>query len=148
MTTKNLRRFQTLLACVITVYANSNSFAGIFDKDVKVKRFLCNPKTKLNLQPGIFQLSTFEIKGSNVFEKIEMVKDGKVMDGKLIKLDNCVVLDDRNWKCGGNYFQDARGRVRESATDQVVKGKYFFTYGDQIPSSAKSVDDLCIDQIN
>jgi hypothetical protein len=112
-----------LFLIVLSNFCNFST-AGIFDSDTKVKREFCDEKNAF-----IIYTYTVNTEKNKVFEKTEIFMDKKLKKTELNQLDNCVILDKKNWKCGGekSYFIDQRNGVRTAQIDtkkQLVNGKY------------------------
>ena len=135
--------FALLFLCI-----GNLAIAGLFDNEIKIKDYLCDKKTGRNIYPDIFSIRTFVIKQNSVFQKTETFKNGKVMDATLLQLSNCVILDDRNWKCGGDTWIAPNGKYLTSSSDQVVKGKYFFTESNYLRSDSNLEWKNCTLQID
>ena len=105
-------------------FISNLSFAGIFDSEIKAKFEYCDDKDYF-----IIFTYTVDKKENKVFEKREIFMDKKLKKTDLVQLENCIILNKDNWKCGGekNYFTDQRnGRYTASVgkINQVVDGKY------------------------
>jgi hypothetical protein len=90
------------------------------DKEVRVQFVDC-------LDANELIIVTFIEKDKKVFTKLQDVKDGKVGEvTEIIELDDCVIIDNQNWTCGG------KTKVRadfEYTTHQYTlnNGKFSYT---------------------
>jgi len=106
----------------LSIFCNISA-AGIFDSDTKVKREFCDEK-------NAFIIYTYSVNTdkNKVIEKTEIFMDKELKKTELKQLDNCVILDKKNWKCGGEkiYLTNQSNGVRAQVDTkrQVVNGKY------------------------
>lgn len=98
----------------------SHLFASELDIETKVKFQLCLGGEILD---G-YSIQTFKVRNDAVFVTIEGYDDkNKLITSNIHKLDDCIIADAKNWKCGGTLNQ------RTSHYDflnQVIKGKFFY----------------------
>ena len=98
--------------------------AGLFDKDVKVRNFPCFEN---KVDDGALVVWKFVVEKTSVIQKQEVYVDKLLKSTDLYRLDNCIVVDKSNWKCGGALTTSTNGAANVDRTYQVVNGKYSFT---------------------
>ncbi len=70
----------------------------LFKKDIKVKVSVC---LLSNVYDSNF-IYTYKLENNKIYELIEVLdKDNKKYGGKISTLDNCTILDSKNWSCDG-----------------------------------------------
>jgi hypothetical protein len=108
----------------ISLLIASTANAGLFDKDVKVRNFPCFEN---KVYDGALVVWTFVVEKTSVIQKQEVYVDKLLKGTDLYRLDNCIIVDKSNWKCGGALTTSPNGAANVDRTYQVVNGKYSFT---------------------
>ena len=106
----------------------SNTSAGLFDNDIRVRKFICDESTGKPKKEDYFVV-TYVVEKNTVFAKTEVILRNELMGKDLEKLEPCQILNKRNWKCGGETRFVDRNLSWVSPTDQVVDGRYYFVEG-------------------
>ncbi len=116
-----MKKIAILLLCI----ANAAN-AGLFDKDVKVKIYtFCESNN--SIKKDDFVLWNFTVEKNSVIRKQEVYVDKILKQSDLKRLDNCVVVDKKNWKCGENLLVTPTGNMFEGPFNQVINGKFTHT---------------------
>jgi hypothetical protein len=65
-------------------------------------------------------LISFHLKDNKIIRKTEFLENGKVTNAMLYEMQNCLILDSKNWKCGkygveitvvnGIYYENLESR--------------------------------------
>ena len=70
----------------------------LFKKEIKVKVSMC-------LLSNVYDskyLYTYKLENNKIYELVEVLDtDDKKYAGKISTLDNCTILDSKNWSCDG-----------------------------------------------
>ena len=111
---------------ILLLFIATAATAGLFDKDIKVKFFpICDSKNSLNKDN--FIIFTFVVDKNSVTQKQEYYTDKILKKNDLKRLDNCIVVDKANWKCGGDSQVMPNGAVWKNDSHQAINGKYTYT---------------------
>ena len=82
----------------ITAFSLNVMAWELFKKDIKVKVSVC---LLSNVYDSNF-IYTYKLENNKIYELIEgLDKDNKKYGGKISTLDNCTILDSKNWSCDG-----------------------------------------------
>ncbi len=91
-------KFFTLL--FITLYSVNVNAWELFKKEVKVKVQVCTNRNTNTYDMTV--LYTYKLENNKIYELMEgLDKDNKRYGGKVSTLDNCTILDSKNWSCDG-----------------------------------------------
>ena len=132
-----------IIATLFLITATSAS-AGLFDKDIKVRNYPCFEN---KVYDGALVVWTFVVEKESVIQKQEVYVDKVLKGTDLYRLDNCIIVDKANWKCGGKREYAPKGGYTEDRSYQVIKGKYSFK--ESIMSWAPERQMYCkIEQVN
>ncbi len=72
---------------------------------------------------------TFIEKDKKVFAKLETEENGKPgILVNILELDDCVVIDSKNWSCGGKY-EFIGTKTKENERYSLNQGKFFYRDG-------------------
>jgi len=108
--------FLTLLAVSFGVYKN------FVTNEIVVKIGFCMK----NESEDYDTLATYLNKNNKIYEKLQVLKDGKATELGLVSvLDNCTIIDINNWTCGHN--------PTPTGSDDgytVINGKFQYLYGE------------------
>jgi hypothetical protein len=113
--------------------------AGLFDKDLKVRIYpVCSLKNYvINWN--------FTVEKNSVIQKQEVYDNKVLLQSDLKRLENCLVVDKANWKCGGNE-KISYGTLYKDKTYQVINGKFTFS---EYKNGVAQSDAVCkIEQLN
>jgi len=119
--------FRSALAALLILFGSTTS-AGLFDNDIRVRKFLCDGTTG-KPKKGDYFVVTYVVEKNTVFTKTEFTIGNEVLGKELDKLEPCQILDKRNWKCGGETSIVDRNLTSVFPMHQVVDGKYYFVPG-------------------
>ena len=125
--TSILKYFSYALASLLMLFG-SNTSAGLFDNDIRVRKFLCDGTTG-KPKKGDYVVVTYVVEKNTVFTKTELTIGNETLGKDLDKLEPCQILDKRNWKCGGETSIYGKNLTDVYPTHQVVDGKYYFLQG-------------------
>ena len=143
--TSILKYFRYALAALLMLFG-SNTSAGLFDNDIRVRKFLCDG-TIVKRNKGDYFVVTYVVEKNTVFAKTEVISGHELMGKDLEKLEPCQILDKRNWKCGGETRNYGYNLTTVDSTHQVVDGKYYFLPGSI--NFKRSKDEFCkYEQLN
>lgn len=94
-----MRFFLKFLIPLFISISSANVIAWeLFKKDIKVKVQFCSLSNTYDMA-AIF---TYKLENNKIYELMEgLDKDNKRYGGTLTTLDNCTILDSKNWSCGG-----------------------------------------------
>jgi len=124
--------------------------AGLFDKDIKVRIYItCDNKNVIKKDDVV--LWNFTVEKNSVIQKQEVYLDKTLKQSDLKRLENYIIVDKANWKCGGEESIRLNGEVYVGTSHQAINGKYtYLEYakkGTQI--SNQTVTSTCkIEQLN
>mgnify|MGYP000380190626 FL=1 len=108
---KKITYFSLFLATV--------AHAGLFDKDLKVRIYpVCS------LKDYVINWN-FTVEKNSVIQKQEVYDNKVLLQSDLKRLENCLVVDKANWKCGGSE-KISYGTLYKDKTYQVINGKFTF----------------------
>ena len=124
-----IKKIVILFLLVSTV---SSISAGFFDKEIKVKNYICDDKNIIFADSPV--IWTFTVEKKSVILKRDFYDEKKLKGSNLSQLDNCVVIDKANWKCGGDIVHSPRGHYT-NAEYQVINGKFSYTESTLFKSS-------------
>lgn len=111
--------------CILFLCIATAANAGLFDKDVKVKIYtFCENNI---IKKDDFVLWNFTVEKNSVIRKQEVFVDKILKQSDLKRLDNCIVVDKANWKCGENARVMPNGVVFAGPFNQVINGKFTHT---------------------
>jgi hypothetical protein len=115
-----------MMKIIVTLFllTATTASAGLFDKDVKVRN---SPCLQNKIYEGALIVWTFTVEKSSVIQKQEVYVDKVLKDTDINRLENCIVIDKKNWKCGGALNRMPNGDVYGDRTYKVSNGKYTFT---------------------
>ena len=93
-----------ITACSVNVMAWE-----IFKKEVKVKVQVCSTNKTHNM----VVIYTYKLENNKIYEFMEgLDKDNTRYGGTLSTLDNCTILDSKNWSCDGfNGISVVNGKI-------------------------------------
>jgi hypothetical protein len=93
-----------ITACSLNVMAWE-----LFKKDIKVKVQICSLSDTYNM----VVLYTYKLENNNIYQFMEgLDQDNKRYGGSLRTLDNCTILDSKNWSCDGfNGVSVIKGKI-------------------------------------
>jgi len=117
-----------IISTIILLLIPQIASAGLFDRDTKVRLTFNKCDSAAALKEN-FAVLTYILEKSSVTEKVDYYKQKKLISSDLRRLDNCVVANKNNWKCGGERTYGARGLYSDDATHKVIDGKYSFDPG-------------------
>ena len=100
--------------------------AGLFDKETKVKNYGCGDNNRIFADSPV--IWTFTVEKNSVILKRDFYDEKKLKGSNLSQLDNCVVIDKANWKCGGDIVNAPKGSYT-NAEYQVINSKFSYTEG-------------------
>ena len=99
--------------------------AGLFDKDIRVRIYpYCG--TNNTVRKDVVINWNFTVEKNSVIQKQEVYDDKVLLQSDLKQLENCLVVDKANWKCGGKE-QIISGTIYKDKTYQVINGKFTFS---------------------
>jgi hypothetical protein len=124
MQTAEIEMIKKLIVFSTGIYLSCVATAGFFNKEIKVKNYACDDKNKI--YPDVLVVWTFTVEKNSVIKKTEFYEERKLKNSDLKRLDNCIVVDKANWKCGGDKVYPPRGDSYTNAEYKVVSGKYSF----------------------
>jgi hypothetical protein len=65
---------------------------------------------------------------NQIIKKLEFVGKNGTTIADIIVLDNCTIIDNKNWKCGGEtHYLRGNQKYYNSEIEKVINGKYDFT---------------------
>ena len=136
-----MKKITYFLFCLATA-----SHAGLFDKDIKVRIFpVCTSSNVVYKED--FILWNFTVEKNSVIQKQEVYVDKILKQSDLKRLDNCLVVDKANWKCGGESQVMPNGAVWKDSSKQAINGK--FSYIENTRNATQLSSPLCkIEQLN
>jgi|688.fasta_scaffold1199880_1 hypothetical protein len=111
-----------LLVAVISVLLNAYFLKDyVFKKkdDALKVKFECRFKDNPNLKDG--HIGIYHIKGNKVYQTYQS-EDGEY--ARIYELENCVIVDNQNWSCGGNTTL-----LGVAATHVLNNGKFSYSNG-------------------
>jgi hypothetical protein len=108
----------------LSVSTSSGISAGFFDKETKVKNYVCDDNNRIFADSPVFW--TFTVQKNSVILKRDFYDEKKLKVSNLSQLDNCIVIDKANWKCGGDVVIAPKGSYT-NAEYQVINGKFSYT---------------------
>jgi hypothetical protein len=114
---------QKLFVFLTAICLSTSASSGFFDKEIKVKNYACDEKNKI--YPDVLVVWTFTVEKNSVIKKIEFYDERKLQNSDLRRLDNCLVIDKANWKCGGDRVYAPKGSYTNSEY-KVINGKFSF----------------------
>jgi hypothetical protein len=124
---------------------SSGISAGFFDKETKVKNYVCDDNNRIFADSPV--IWTFTVEKNSVIQKYEVYENKNLKGTDLYRLDNCIVIDKANWKCGGTVIQYPKGGSWTDRTYQVIKGKY--TFKESSSNGRADMNMFCkIEQVN
>ena len=137
-----IKKIVILFLSISTV---SSISAGFFDKEIKVKNYICDDKNIIFADSPV--IWTFTVEKNSVIQKYEVYENKNLKGTDLYRLDNCIVVDKANWKCGGTVTQYPKGGSWTDRTYQVIKGKY--TFKESSSNGRAGMNMFCkIEQVN
>jgi hypothetical protein len=99
--------------------------AGLFDKDIRVRIYpYCG--TNNTVRKDVVINWNFTVEKNSVIQKQEVYDDKVLLQSDLKRLENCLVVDKANWKCGGESRVMPKGGVFKDSSKQVINGKFSF----------------------
>lgn len=110
----------------LSVSTSSGINAGFFDKEIKVKNYVCDDNNRIFADSPV--IWTFTVGKKSVILKRDFYDEKKLKGSNLSQLDNCVVIDKANWKCGGDIVNAPKGSYT-NAEYQVINSKFSYTEG-------------------
>jgi hypothetical protein len=126
MQTAETKMIKKLVVLLTTTCLSSIASAGFFDKEIKVKNYGCDDNDKIFADSPV--IWTFTVQKNSVILKRDFYDEKKLKGSNLSQLDNCIVIDKANWKCGGDVVIAPKGSYT-NAEYQVIKGKFSYTEG-------------------
>jgi hypothetical protein len=145
MQTAKTKMIKKLFVLLTTTCLSSIAGAGFFDKETKVKNYVCDDNNRIFADSPV--IWTFTVEKNSVIQKYEVYENKKLMGTDLYRLDNCIVVDKANWKCGGTVTQYTKGGSWTDRTYQVIKGKY--TFKESSSNGRAGMNMFCkIEQVN
>jgi hypothetical protein len=131
---RSARNIKTLL--VIFLIGASVSASAFFWKS-KIK-ILCYGEKSVEL------IYTYELKNGEIYESLILPKKSNKSNKdeliSLTKLDDCTIIDSKNWMCGGKTKYQSSGAYR-SETHALYEGRYT-----HMPSSS-DIDNYCAKRV-
>ena len=118
-----IKKIVILFLSVSTV---SSISAGFFDKEIKVKNYICDDKNIIFADSPV--IWTFTVEKKSVILKRDFYDEKKLKGSNLSQLDHCIVIDKANWKCGGDLVHAPKG-VYTNPEYQVINGKFSYSEG-------------------
>lgn len=109
---------------LISICISSFAHAGLWEKDTRVRSYGCDVINRPN--PDSVMVWTFVVEKDSVIQKEEYYDEKKLKGGTIRRLDDCIVVDKKNWKCGGSRTYPPKGGYIQDRKFQVVNGKYFY----------------------
>ena len=142
-TAERATHMMQIIAVVFLLYTNIAN-AGLFDKEVKVRNYSCLDN---KVYEAVVVVWTFTVEKNSVIQKYEVYENKNLKGTDLYRLDNCIVVDKANWKCGGTVTQYPKGGSWTDRTYQVIKGKY--TFKESSSNGRAGMNMFCkIEQVN
>ena len=94
-----MRLFLKFLILFFISFSSANAIAWeLFKKEVKVKVQVCSTNKTHNM----VVIYTYKLENNKIYEFMEgLDKDNTRYGGTLSTLDNCTILDSKNWSCDG-----------------------------------------------
>jgi|LauGreSBDMM110SN_4_FD.fasta_scaffold164034_2 hypothetical protein len=126
MQTAETKMIKKLVVFLTTTCLSSIPSAGFFDKEIKVKNYSCDDKNKIYADSPV--IWTFTVQKNSVILKRDFYDEKKLKGSNLSQLDNCIVIDKANWKCGGDVVIAPKGSYT-NAEYQVINSKFSYTEG-------------------
>ncbi len=94
-----------IILCLSIAYYGYNLLNGDISKSSYDLYGNIDPKncnSPYEKEPFVSLQYAFKGETNEIFVKVEMRSDGKI-DKDISKLDNCTVMNERNWSCGGQH---------------------------------------------
>jgi hypothetical protein len=105
-----MRLFLKFLILFCISFSSANAIAWeLFKKEVKVKVQVCSTNKTHNM----VVIYTYKLENNKIYEFMEgLDKDNTRYGGTLSTLDNCTILDSKNWACDGfNGISVVNGKI-------------------------------------
>ena len=133
---KESANFKVIALALLPVIALLGYFlypniASKFSSNIKVK-------TSCDVAYSIDEYSVNIERGEVIRIQKTFNEKNELAASRIDKLNDCTVLNSKNWTCGGKYFYGNRG-----ATEKVIDGKFEF-----IPRSTAEPDKCKTEQLN
>lgn len=110
----------------IVTSLSSGINASFFDRETKVKNYVCDDNNKIFADSPV--IWTFTVQKNSVILKRDFYDEKKLKGSNLSQLDHCIVIDKANWKCGGDLVHAPKG-VYTNPEYQVINGKFSYSEG-------------------
>ena len=114
-------KFKIFLLCFCSFVLNACG-----NNDLIMKSYICTAEDKA---PVNYIEHKFTVKNNQVFHTATDFNEGKQGKSSIRQLEDCTVIDSKNWQCGGVNYTGVLSGLGKSERFQVVNGQFTYQPG-------------------
>lgn len=111
---------------ILLLYSLSFTLNACGNNDLTMRSYIC---TAEDATPEDYVEYKFNVKNNHVFLTATDFNEGKQGKSFIRQLEDCTVIDSKNWQCGGVNYTGVLSGLGKSERFQVVNGQFAYQPG-------------------